>query len=43
MARHSDVLIIGGGIAGIGAAARLADKASVNVLEGETALDSVAD
>jgi D-arginine dehydrogenase len=38
MATHSDVLIIGGGIAGIGAAARLADTANVTVLESETAL-----
>jgi len=38
MTRHTDVLIIGGGIAGIGAAARLAKTANVTVLEAETAL-----
>lgn len=34
----SDIIIIGGGIAGISAAARLAPHANVTVLEGETAL-----
>ncbi|MGR3500868.1 NAD(P)/FAD-dependent oxidoreductase [Pseudaestuariivita sp.] len=34
----TDVLVIGGGIAGISAAARLAPHASVTVLEGETSL-----
>jgi len=38
MTQHTDVLIIGGGIAGIGAAARLAKTANVTVLEGEAAL-----
>lgn len=38
MATHTDILIIGGGIAGIGAAARLADIANVTVLEREKAL-----
>lgn len=38
MTKHTDVLIIGGGIAGIGAAARLAKTANVIVLEAETAL-----
>ena len=38
MTKQSDVVIIGGGIAGIGAAARLAQTASVTVLEGETTL-----
>ena len=34
----SDILIIGGGIAGISAAARLSEHASVTLLEGESAL-----
>ena len=34
----SDIIVIGGGIAGISAAARLSDQASVTVLEGESAL-----
>jgi len=38
MTKHTDVLIIGGGIAGIGAAASLAKTATVTVLEGETSL-----
>lgn len=35
MSQNSDILVIGGGIAGISAAARLAETASVTVLEGE--------
>ena len=35
---NSDILVIGGGIAGISAAARLSGHASVTVLEGEEAL-----
>ena len=38
MTKQTDVLIIGGGIAGIGAAARLSNTTKVTVLEGETAL-----
>jgi len=38
MAKTADVLVIGGGIAGIGAAARLAPDARVIVLERETAI-----
>lgn len=38
MTKRTDVIIIGGGIAGIGAAARLAATMNVIVLEGETAL-----
>ncbi len=38
MTRQADVLIIGGGIAGISAAALLAEFAKVIVLEGETSL-----
>jgi len=38
MTQHTDILIIGGGIAGIGAAARLAKTAKVIVVEGEAAL-----
>ncbi len=38
MTQQTDVLIVGGGIAGIGAAARLAKTANVTVLEGEAAL-----
>ena len=34
----TDILVIGGGIAGISAAARLSDHASVTLLEGESAL-----
>ena len=35
MTMNSDVLVIGGGIAGISAAARIAPDAKVTVLEGE--------
>lgn len=38
MTQQTDVLIIGGGIAGIGAAARLSKLTKVTVLEGETSL-----
>ncbi len=38
MTQNTDVLIIGGGIAGIGAAARLAKVSNVTVLEAETSL-----
>ena len=38
MTLQTDVLIIGGGIAGIGAAARMSNMTRVTVLEGETAL-----
>lgn len=38
MTERSDVLVIGGGIAGIGAGAMIADDASVRVLESEDAI-----
>lgn len=38
MTDTSDVLVIGGGIAGVGAAARMAPDASVTVLEAESAI-----
>ncbi|MEO1293388.1 MAG: FAD-dependent oxidoreductase, partial [Pseudomonadota bacterium] len=38
MTLHSDVLVVGGGIAGVSAAARIAEHASVTVLERESAL-----
>ena len=38
MSTNSDILVIGGGIAGISAAARLAEEASVTVLEAEPAI-----